>query len=201
MKISADLKEKNNNKISLEEVGKKEHIKLAQNIVDKSITVLNMSHDKRFLPLKSIDEIYYFDKELLSYGIEDKRTQISYIIEPISKELNAKVNILETGKIIDHEVRKEIIQNSKNKNILVLSENAYLHSELVELISKMSQKTKKLILVALRNPYDVFIPKVEYGICTYGFNENILTSLLKILKGEINPTGNLPIKWRPEYVR
>jgi len=201
MKISADLKEKNNNKISLEDVGKKEHIKLAQNIVDKSITVLNMSHDKRFLPLKSIDEIYYFDKELLSYGIEDKRTQISYIIEPISKELKAKVNILETGKIIDHEVREEIIQNSKNKSILVLSENAYLHSELVELISKMSQKSKKLILVALRNPYDVFIPKVEYGICTYGFNENIQTSLLKILKGEINPTGNLPIKWRPEYVR
>nr|WP_158607751.1 glycoside hydrolase family 3 N-terminal domain-containing protein [Petrotoga sp. 8T1HF07.NaAc.6.1] len=201
MKISADLREKNNNKISLEEIGKKEYINLAKNIFDKSITVLNMSHDKSFLPLKNVDEIYYFAKESLSYGIEDKRTQISYIIEPISKELKAKVNILETSKIIDPLVREEIIQNSKNKTILVLAENAYLHSELVDLISNMSQKSKKLILVALRNPYDVFIPKVKYGICTYGFNENIQTSLLKILKGEIKPTGNLPIKRRLENAR
>jgi len=201
MKISADLREKNNNKISLEEIGKKEYINLAKNIFDKSITVLNMSHDKSFLPLKNVDEIYYFAKESLSYGIEDKRTQISYIIEPISKELKAKVNILETSKIIEPLVREEIIQNSKDKTILVLCENAYLHSELVDLISKMSQKSKKLILLALRNPYDVFIPKVKYGICTYGFNENIQTSLLKMLKGEIKPTGNLPIKRRLENAR
>jgi len=201
MKISADLKKKNNNKISLEEVGKKEHISLAQNVFDKSITALNMSYDKSFLPLKKIDEIYYISQELLSYRIEDKKTQNSYIIESISEEFKAKVNILEITKIIDHQVSEEIIQNSKNKNILVLSENAYLHSELVELISNMSQQSKKLILVALRNPYDVFIPKIKYGICTYGFNENIQASLLKILKGEIKPTGNLPIKWRSEYAR
>jgi beta-N-acetylhexosaminidase len=37
--------------------------------------------------------------------------------------------------------------------------------------------------------------------CTYGFNENIQTSLLKTLTGEIKATGNLPIKWRPKYAR
>jgi len=37
--------------------------------------------------------------------------------------------------------------------------------------------------------------------CTYGVNENIQISLLKVLKGEIKATGNLPIKWRPEYAR
>jgi beta-N-acetylhexosaminidase len=161
-----------------------------QEIIDKSITIFNSSGEKDFLPVKNINNIFYFTRENNSYNIEDVQKNIDFL----SPEFNIQSNIINMNKKIHEEIKKEILEKSEGKNNLVFSENAYLSKEMVDLISNMSFNSKLLILIALRNPYDVFIPNIKHGICTYGFNKNVLLSLSKILKGKLKPTGSLPIK-------
>ncbi|KAF2396185.1 glycoside hydrolase [Trichodelitschia bisporula] len=55
------------------------------------------------------------------------------------------------------------------------------------------KKQKPFIVVAVSSPYDFALdPTVGTYICTYDFTETALTSLVKVLYGEINPTGTLP---------
>ncbi|RAO99681.1 hypothetical protein PW5551_02675 [Petrotoga sp. 9PW.55.5.1] len=189
-KLSNKLKEKSKENLCLDKVGNIESISLMQEIIDKSITIFNSSGEKDFLPVKNINNIFYFIRENNSYNIEDVQKNIDFL----SPEFNIQSNIINMNKKIHEEIKKEILEKSKEKNNLVFSENAYLSKEMVDLISNMSFNSKLLILIALRNPYDVFIPNIKHGICTYGFNKNVLLSLSKILKGKIKPTGSLPIK-------
>lgn len=70
----------------------------------------------------------------------------------------------------------------KNKINIIFTENAYLNQEISDLIVKMSNSSNETYLVALRNPYDAFLPTIKYGLCSYGYQLNSQQSLYKILK-------------------
>jgi beta-N-acetylhexosaminidase len=55
------------------------------------------------------------------------------------------------------------------------------------------KKEKPIIVVAVSSPYD-FSTDTSIGtyICTYDFTETALVSLVKVLHGDITPTGSLP---------
>jgi beta-N-acetylhexosaminidase len=55
------------------------------------------------------------------------------------------------------------------------------------------KREKPLIVVAVSSPYD-FAMDTSIGtyICTYDFTETALNSLVKVLYGELSPTGTLP---------
>lgn len=55
------------------------------------------------------------------------------------------------------------------------------------------RREKPLIVIAVSSPYD-FAMDTSIGtyLCTYDFTETALVSLVKVLHGEVNPTGSLP---------
>jgi beta-N-acetylhexosaminidase len=79
--------------------------------------------------------------------------------------------------------------------------NLYQHgfTKHVSMICNMQYTTggekreKPLIVVAVSSPYD-FAMDTSIGtyICTYDFTETALNSLVKVLYGELSPTGTLP---------
>jgi beta-N-acetylhexosaminidase len=52
---------------------------------------------------------------------------------------------------------------------------------------------KKVLLVALRNPYDCNLIESS-SICTYGYEMVSQRALLKVLFGELKPVGKLPVE-------
>ncbi|PVI01392.1 glycoside hydrolase family 3 protein [Periconia macrospinosa] len=55
------------------------------------------------------------------------------------------------------------------------------------------KREKPLIVVAVSSPYDFAMDSsIGTYICTYDFTETALNSLVKVLFGEITPTGSLP---------
>lgn len=55
------------------------------------------------------------------------------------------------------------------------------------------KREKPLIVVSVSSPYDFAMdPTIGTYICTYDFTETALISLVKVLYGEITPTGALP---------
>ncbi|KAF1812839.1 glycoside hydrolase [Eremomyces bilateralis CBS 781.70] len=79
--------------------------------------------------------------------------------------------------------------------------NLYQHgfTKHVAMICNMQYSTggekreKPLVVVAVSSPYDFAMdPTIGTYICTYDFTETALNSLVKVLYGELNPTGALP---------
>ncbi|KZF22841.1 glycoside hydrolase family 3 protein [Xylona heveae TC161] len=55
------------------------------------------------------------------------------------------------------------------------------------------KREKPLIVVSVSSPYDFAMdPSIGTYVCTYDFTETALTALVKVLYGEINPSGALP---------
>jgi beta-N-acetylhexosaminidase len=69
----------------------------------------------------------------------------------------------------------------------------------VSMICRMSSiaegdgKQKPLIVVSVSSPYDfAFDQSIETYLCTYDFTETALQALIRVLYGELQPTGALP---------
>ena len=55
------------------------------------------------------------------------------------------------------------------------------------------KREKPLVVVSVSSPYDFAMdPSIGTYICTYDFTETALNSLVKVLYGDISPTGALP---------
>jgi beta-N-acetylhexosaminidase len=53
---------------------------------------------------------------------------------------------------------------------------------------------KPVVVAAMRNPYDVAsFPEAPTVVDTYGYTADQVESLVRVLFGEVNPTGRLPV--------
>ncbi len=74
-----------------------------------------------------------------------------------------------------------LLMRAKGRNNLIFTENAHLSSLLVSYIEKLSQVSKSLILVAMRNPYDADIPGIDNAVCSYGYTRDQQRGVLDLL--------------------
>lgn len=188
-----DLSQKIKNAyIGLDNIGCEENIHKMQEITDRSITIVN--HSEECFPLLTLDNVFYYLTPKKTMGIEDRERENLWIFEQLSQNFKAKV--VKIPHFLDTKLTKEIMGNARNKINIIFTENAYLNEEVKRLISLISNNSKKSILVALKNPYDAFLTGIKYSLCSYGYNMNSQISLYKVLMGEIQAEGILPIDWR-----
>lgn len=194
---SRNLKNKLSTEVSLADVGCKKHLDIMQNICDQSITsfIDKKSSKEEISSIEKLDNVFYFLKVKNTIGVEDSENKSKWLINQISKDFKLSPIDLTQSK------KEDVINLSKNKINLIFTENAYLNEEISDLILKIAHTSKETHLVALRNPYDIFLPQIKYGLCSYGYQLNSQISLYKTLKGEMKPIGKLPIDRRSEYAR
>ena len=53
---------------------------------------------------------------------------------------------------------------------------------------------KPVIVAGMRNPYDIsYLPTAQTYLATYGYTAESVESLARVLFGEVNPNGKLPV--------
>jgi beta-N-acetylhexosaminidase len=63
-----------------------------------------------------------------------------------------------------------------------------------QLVRALLATGKPVVVAALRNPYDVAsFPEAPTVLDTYGYTAGQMESLVRVLFGEVNPTGRLPV--------
>jgi beta-N-acetylhexosaminidase len=63
-----------------------------------------------------------------------------------------------------------------------------------KLVRALLATGKKVVVTAMRNPYDVAaFPEAPAVLDAYGYTGDSITSLVKVIYGEVNPTGKLPV--------
>jgi beta-N-acetylhexosaminidase len=63
-----------------------------------------------------------------------------------------------------------------------------------ELVNRLVATGKPVVAVAARDPYDIaYFPDVPAYLTTYSYTGVSMQSLLRVLFGEVSPTGRLPV--------
>ncbi|KAJ5552935.1 hypothetical protein N7494_002313 [Penicillium frequentans] len=103
-------------------------------------------------------------------------------VRPIHEDLIKRASAV---IVITADANRNLYQQAFSKHISLLCQSQYsLSGERFE---------KPLVVVAVSSPYD-FVTDSSIGtyICTYDFTETALQTLVKVLYGDLTPTGCLP---------
>lgn len=117
--------------------------------------------------------------------VQETEPDIPWVAKELAKRFSSKLLVVEKDKPISV---------SGNKCIF-FTENAHLFEWQKSAVSQARKNFKKLLIVALRNPYDCFVVESS-SVCSYSYEMVSQKALLKVLLGEIKPVGRLPVEVR-----
>ena len=172
---------------SMDLVGREDNIFFMRTIADKSITLVR--NEDNMLPLHRVDTV-----------VTIKPSRLVQIEEPGSGVLEIAASLADTFEcpIVEYlhgqKDFRHIIDRVAGKTIILFTENAHLKSSEVDFVKKLRSAAGKLLVVALRNPYDALIEGVRNSITSYNYTSSSQYSLLEVILGRRPATGSFPIK-------
>lgn len=103
-------------------------------------------------------------------------------VRPIHEDLVKRASAV---IVVTADANRNLYQQAFSKHVSLLCQSQYLPSG--------ERCEKPLIAVAVSSPYDFAMdPTIGTYLCTYDFTETALQALVKVLYGELAPTGTLP---------
>lgn len=94
------------------------------------------------------------------------------------------------------EIRACMEMGARANILLILTYNLNQYATQHELVDMLINLGKRTIVAAVRDPYDLrFVPEAEACIATFGFRECSLKALARILFGESESNGKMPIEF------
>lgn len=95
----------------------------------------------------------------------------------------------------DEQIQSFINNVEKYTSVIIGTYNGHLYPGQVNLINQLAKKHQRVIVIALRNPYDLRnLPKNIYGIAAYEYTKKSLKAIAKMLEHQFTPKGKLPVK-------
>ena len=179
---------KYNNKENLE-IFKDENSfeKKIQNIVDSSLTFVN----GKKLELKG-KILLYWCKYLTLNKAEEKLKKDDMFGELLKRETP---EITSLSYIFNH-YSKELIDKASNYDtVIFISFNAFADESQAKMINELNNICNNFYVISIRNPYDYLVLDKNINFYTmYESTPNSMRSIIKFIKGEIQPQGKLPIQ-------
>jgi beta-N-acetylhexosaminidase len=165
----------------------KERVEFAQEVADKSITLIKDS--KKVLPLTATD------KTLIVFPA----IKVVTLVENDDNTLNSLGDFM-PFKVDKHyvsidptlEEQQELIQLAKQYDkVVYCSYNACFNKTQADLINSLEKD--KLAVIAIRTPYDINVLDVETYLCSYEASVQAFIALAKVLTNQITATGKVPV--------
>ncbi len=164
-------------------IGNNKHLETADRIADKSITLLK--NEKGVLPLSK-------EKSLLVTGPSDgKPERLASLLE----EKGISADAYATGATPTPEQIEAALEKAKDVDtVIVTTYNANSNTGQQNLVRALKEAGKTVVVAAMRNPYDIAaFPEVDGNLATYGNRDVSVRALARVLTGEVNPSGKLPV--------
>ncbi len=190
-------------------VGNARHKALIQEVADRSVTLLK---NDGVLPLKSFDA----GKTVhIAIQKEDDQPNVKILTRDLSTAFPGLKNYILTPAL-DKSVYNATMKSVDSADLVIISlfvqrdrhgDAAPLRKDDIDLINTISaQKPGKVVIMSFGNPHLIRklgnVPSFMAGYGEGGFYGNqpvYFSSLIKILKGELAPSGKLPIKVSDEF--
>ncbi|MHB8066058.1 MAG: beta-N-acetylhexosaminidase [Ruminiclostridium sp.] len=173
-------------------VGCEEHKRMARHISKNSITLVQ-SHGEK-LPA--------IGKGSLFVGPYANKSTVAS--SPINKEFNFPEYMAKVfeGDFITIPTNpsqcdiENVLQRAGNfESVVIGTYNGHLNLGQIELVNKLCNVNDNVVVVALRNPYDLgMIDERAYSLAAYEYTTLAFESLVNVFKGIETPTGKLSVK-------
>ena len=170
------------NQIS-QRVGNPNHLRIAQRITDRTPTLI--ANQARTLPAR------LKQRKVLVVGR-------SIATPALSSALSARgaiVTSLETSLRPSAEQREAALAKAAGQDIIVITTfNALQYVEQIPLVKDLIGTGVPVIIVATGTPYEIAaLPETAAFLTTYSFRGVAMESAARIITGDVNPRGKLPI--------
>jgi beta-N-acetylhexosaminidase len=165
-----------------EVVGTPAHLATEQKITDKTTTLVKNDA----LPLKKdVGKVF-----VTGYGVVTTQT----LANDIAKRGPA-TSVLATGTSPSQATIDQSVAQAENNDLTVVTTNAaWNRTAQQNLVKALLATGKPVIVVSVRDAYDIgYFPEAKNYLVTYGYTPASLESLTKVLFGELDPTGKLPV--------
>lgn len=178
-------------------VGCKEHRDLARKIAAESLTLLRNRQGILPLKLDVADTICVISFRVSnSTAAEDSGKTVSGLAQALGRYhqriLEKRLPASPTGQEIAEVLQER--QSVDPKVTIVATQNAGANPGQTEMVHQLAMSSQSLIVVALRNPYDLALfPEIGTYIAAYGFREVTLEAFADLLWGRFTPRGKLPV--------
>lgn len=173
-------------------VGSKEHLEFARGISEKSVTIVK--DDRNLLPVKSKNIMIIATEAVILTGADDSIRKRTTFAEAVQEALGGEAyNICLNPSEVEI---ADLVTKAESKDLIIVgSYNASLNKGQGQLVRELLKVNKNIVVAALRIPYDInSFEEVPSYICAYEYTPLSVKSVIKVLSGEINAQGELPIK-------
>lgn len=181
--------------LPIEQIGSAEHREVARRISEESITLVK--DEQGLLPLLPAVKTLVISFEAAVSSFVDEAISMK---ATLGKALSAEglsieetvIPLAEAGGRLTEAVERA--KSSEFGQIVIGTYNASLNPAQAQLVQAVQALGVKLVIVALRNPYDLRrFPEVSTYVAAYESRPLALSSAAKVLTGAIPATGKLPV--------
>lgn len=111
------------------------------------------------------------------------------------ESFGASASVYESGASPGAEEREEAVERARRSDLVVVTTNKAWDSESQQrLVEELRQTGTPVVVAAVRDPYDIaHFPQAETYLATYGYRPVSMQSLARVMFGEIEPEGRLPV--------
>lgn len=171
-----------------------EHQQIAQNIADKSITIVRDNANQ--IPLKpaSDETLAVITVRPADLTPADTSSQVKIRLADAMQKRHEKILALDIPHQASNNDIDGILQAVAHvEKVIIGTISADTYREQAALVQALQDAGKQVIVIALRTPYDIIaFPYIETYLCAYGIRDTTTEAIAKVLFGEIIATGILP---------
>jgi beta-N-acetylhexosaminidase len=173
-------------------VGTPEHLRTAQAITDKSVTLVKNESETLPLQENSGEKVLVTGYGATAFGLN----AVGNLARAI-EERGAASEAFETGvNPNENQIGDAVLKARKSDLVIVATGKAWDPNRKgqQELVKRLLGTGKPVVVAAVYDPYDIAsFPEAETYVATYGFRAVSMESLSRVLFGEVNPSGKLPV--------
>jgi beta-N-acetylhexosaminidase len=173
-----------------------EHIQLAKEIADNSVTLLKMGSDLYPLNPDNFQSVYVIDItnglnpiDTIFYKLAESDLSVSNV-----SFFSAKSKLRNYQEAINFSKKNDLILIASFFTLRNNGDGVPLSEHQQEFLNKILELNKKVIFISFENPYILsMFPENKNYICTFGNVEASDKAVLDLLLGRIIPNSQLPI--------
>ncbi|WP_449355254.1 glycoside hydrolase family 3 protein [Virgibacillus natechei] len=168
---------------AIENIGTEEHLQTAEEIANRSITLVKNEDD--VLPLNGDDNVFITGPssakpDLLTEALNEEEIEANSFATAMSPT--------------DEQIDEAVANAGEADKVIVTTYTANTNEAQQQLVQEMEATGKTVIVAAIRNPYDLMVfPEVDGYLTTYGFQDVSVKALANVIAGVVNPFGKLPV--------
>lgn len=182
----------------MDPVGTAENRRVAYEVARRAVTLVR--DRKGLIPLKN----FHYHRPTVLYPKIFTLTQVEEGPEPITlldefrqRYPQAKGFEFDTEPSPD-QIQQACALGKEADFILIGSYNSHLKSKQKQLIRALTTLRKPMVLMALRNPYDIGeFPEIDTCLALYDYHRVSLIAGIQVLTGDIQAVGKLPVTLSP----